>query len=392
MASMCGTWTQTVALAWLVLDLTDSGTSVGLLTACQFLPVLFLGAYGGVVADRFDNRRAVLVVQTLLGLQALALATIVLLDVDQLWMLYVLAAVQGLGMAMDTPTRQSLIGQMVPNEDLPNALALNAGLMQLARIIGPAAAAALIGVVGIGVCFAVNAASYVVMIATILVLDTSTFVRRPRVGVGPAKVSDGLRYAATSRGLRDLLCLTLITSSVGVCATVVMPLLAKDTFGGGAALYGVLASSMGVGALVGATAVASRQALSKRQIVTTVGVVGVAFVATAISPYALVALVPIMVAGFANLSTGVTLNAALQMGARPDMRGRIIALYFLIAYGSNIVAGPLFGSIAEVFGPRWSFALAGLLALAAAAGLLTRWRSTLDDAPTHPDVSMAPAG
>jgi MFS family permease len=393
LASTCGTWTQTVALAWLVLELTDSGASVGLLTACQFLPVLLLGAWGGVVADRFDNRRAVLAVQSLLGVQAAALAVVVFAHVDHLGVLYALAAVQGVGTALDTPTRQSLVGQLVPNEDLPNALALNAGLLQLARIAGPALAAGLIHVAGTGVCFAVNAASYAIVVGAVVALDPSRFVPRPGGAGGPPRVRDGLRYAWSAAELRDLLALTLLSSAVGVCSTVVLPLLAKDTYGGGSGLYGVLAAVMGVGALGGAIGVAARKALSKGQIVTTIAVTGLGMGALGLCAWPWLALVPLLVAGYASLSVGVVLNAALQVGARPDMRGRIIALYFLLAYGCNVVAAPLFGALSDALSPRWAFAAAGALALAGAAVLLVRWRSELAAPPVDPGLALvlAPA-
>ncbi len=386
LASVCGTWTQTVALAWVVLELTDSGASVGTLTACQFVPVLLLGAWGGVIADRFDNRRAVMGVQVFLGLQAAVLAAVVLAGVEQLWVLYALAAVQGIGTAADTPTRQSLVGQLVPADDLPNALALNAGLVQLARIVGPVAAAALIALIGAGMCFAVNAASYVVVVLAVRALDRSELRARPRSSSEPIRVRDGLQYASARPVLRQLLLLTLLSSSASVTATVVLPVLARDTFDGNATVFGVLAACFGVGALVGAGFVASRRVLSRAQLVTTFAITGTAFLALAACPNRFVAAVPLVVAGFGSFTTGVTLNASIQLSARTEMRGRVIALFFLIAFGANVIAGPIYGVLTDAVGPRSAFVTAGALGLVTAAMLFVRWRDELMDPAAQPDV------
>ncbi len=389
MSSTCGTWAQTVALAWLVLKITGSGTQVGLITAAQFLPVLLLGAWGGVVADRFDNRRAVLGIQILLGSQAAVLAAVTLGGVAHLWVLYVLAAIQGVGTALDTPTRQSLVGQMVGDAQLPNALSLNAGLVQLARIVGPAVAGILIGTVGIGACFAVNAGSYVVIVICVALIDPTKLIVRERLARAKGQVREGFRYVLGRAELRNVLLLSVV---IGVFATnfnVVLPLVARDILHGGAGTFGALGAVQGVGALIAAVAVAARGRPSKGFLVVGTLALGATLLGAAVAPGSVIEFATIGLAGAAALVVGVSVNMTMQLGARPSLRGRVIAMYFLVAFGSNVVGGPLTGWVAQTFGARWSLAAGAIPAVAVAAVLALHWRQRLEEPGAVPDVVPA---
>lgn len=380
LASICGTWAQTVAFAWLVLKLTGSGTSVGLVTAVQFTPVLLAGGWPGVVADRFDNRKAVIAVQTLLGLQAAVLAAVVLTDVVQLWMVYVLAAVQGLGSAFDIPPRQSLVGQLVSPDELSNAVSLNAGLAQVARVIGPAIAGVLITWVGIGACFALNAVSYTVVILMVTRIDTSTMLHRPRVPAGKGQVRAALRYVAGAPELRNPLVMALVMGVFASNFNVTLPLLVKEGFDRDAGVYSTLASVQGVGAMVAAFVLASRKRPTKRFLLYSSAGLGLSLALTAGSPGVLSVLLPIAVMGGTSAACGIGMNAALQLGAPPAMRGRIIAMYFYVMLGTNVLGGPLMGWIAEQWSPRSTFAAGAVAMAAVTAWLWTIWRHRLSDA------------
>ncbi len=391
LSSMCGSWAQTVAMAWLVLQLTGSGTTVGLLTSVQFVPVVLLSAWAGAVADRFDQRRSVLAVQTVLGLQASVLAIVVLTDTVELWMLYVLAIVQGIGLAFDTPTRQSLVGRVVGNDDLRNALSLNAGLVQVARVVGPGVAGILIDTVGIGICFVINAISYGAIIAAVVAMKVPG-ARRARAGVrhGSAAsggVSEGVRLIWTTPELRDTLGLALIVGLVAVNFTVALPLLVRDEFGDDARTFGLLAAVYGMGALAGAVVSAARPHPTKGLLLRSMVFLGIGLALCAERTHLGIVVPGVAVAGFVGLLLGVTLNASLQLGSPTAMRGRVIGLYFLVAFGSNVVGGPLVGWIAETWTAGASFGVSAVSVLAGALGLALHWRGRLAEPPTTPSIS-----
>ena len=397
MGSMCGTWTQTVAMAWLVLKITGSGTQVGLVTAVAFVPTMLLGAWGGVVADRFDNRHAVMAVQTLLGVQAAVLAALTLAGVVQLWMLYVLAVIQGVGVALDFPTRQAFLSQLAPPAFLANAVALNAGVAQVARIVGPAVAGLLIITVGTGVCFAVNAASYVILLGLLALMDVSALRPRPRLTTMKGQVRAGIHYAWHRPELRTLLAVVVVFAVFGGNFNVLLPLLAKDAFNGSAGLYGVMGAVLGVGAVLATLIVASRPRPTKRSVVLAFGALGLSLFLSALAGQLWLEMAALALAGLTSVAVGVSINASLQLGANPAMRGRVVALFFLIANGSNVVGGPMSGWLAETFGVRWSMGVNAVVTSAAAVALLAVWRRRLgepsaitDTAPVDGPVGPGP--
>jgi MFS family permease len=368
--SLSGTWMQSVAQAWLVLKLTGSGTSLGLVTALQFLPVLFLGPVGGLVADRFDKRRVLYISNTAAGLLALALGLLVAGDLVRLWMVYVLAALLGFVNAFDNPTRQTFVLEMVGSDRLTNAITLNSVTINLARVIGPSIAGVLIVAVGLSTCFLLNAGSYLAVLVALALMRERELHRAPRVPSTTGYVrqlGEGLRYV---RRTPALLVPLLMMSVVGMLAyefQVSLPLLARFTFHGGAGAYPAMSSFMGAGAVVGGLITASRRRTSPTALATTAIGFGITILLVAVAPSLLVAdllLVAMGAVSIAFLSLG---NTTLQLIAPPEMRGRVMALWSVAFLGSTPIGGPIVGWIGEHVGPRYGLGLGGVATLLAGA-------------------------
>ena len=366
LASLFGTWMQTVALAWLVLELTDSGTQVGLVTASQFVPVLVLAGPAGVLIDRFDRRRSVIGAETALLVQATLLAALVVTDTVELWMLYVLAFAQGMGNAVEQPGRQSLLSELVDDRDLPNAVSLNAALFTMARVAGPAAAAALISVSGVGLCFTINALSFVAIIVALVAIRPAEMHHRPRIARARGQLREGIAYVARTPSVRPLFVSSAILGLLSQNVNVVLPLLAKDTFGGGAGIFGTMAAITSAGSCFAAFWLAGATAPSDRRIMLLAVLLGTTLLLTAVSPTLAIALVVLPVMGFAHLGAIVTTNAANQLRSPAVMRGRAIALYFAVSSGSAALGSFLLGGLSDAFGPRFALGIGGALSLAVA--------------------------
>lgn len=370
-------------MAWLILRMTGSGTSVGTLTATQFVPVVLLSAWAGAMADRLDERRAMIAVQTLLGVQAAVLATLVLTDAIEVWMLYALALVQGVGVAFDTPTRQSLVGRIVANDDLHNALSLNAGLIQVTRVLGPASAGLLIESVGIGVCFAINAVSYAVVAIAVYAIDAPPRVRAAHEGADRGRVRDGVRVIWANPGLRDLLGLAFLVGLSGVNFTVGLPVLVRQELGDDARIFGFLAATLGLGALVAAVFSAARTTPTKGLLFASFWMLAAGLAACAAGSRLGFVIPGIFLAGWMQLTLAVTLNASLQLGAPRAYRGRVIGLYFLVSFGSNVLGGPVIGWVAELQGATTAFGASAALSAVVAMGLGVRWWRRLSEPVAH---------
>jgi len=369
LASIGGTWMQNVAMSWLVLELTRSGKAVGLVSAALFIPSLALGAWAGTVADRFDARRAVLWLQILLGLQAAVLAVVVFAKAETLWLLVLLALWNGVGGAFDRPVRQTLINELVGDAELPNAIATNSALVQLGLIAGPAVGAVLIDQAGIGWCFAVNAASYVVLYVAIAVIRPADMVPRPRPAEGDQSVAAGLRHLRTRPDLRLLLVTLGLASLLAFRVDVLVPILAKD-LGGSAGLLAALTVVRGVGALGASLFLASRfGAPSFTLLRNALVVLGAALVLMSI-PNRAVALVASLPVGAAFMAAVVCLLSLTQLLAEVDYRGRIVAVWFVVL-SAGVVAGSLLaGALADWIGSRATI-VCGAVSLAAIAWMVT---------------------
>ncbi|HJP64780.1 MAG TPA: MFS transporter [Actinomycetota bacterium] len=371
--SMSGTWLQSVALSWLVLKITGNGLALGVVAAVQFAPFLLAGPWGGVVADRVDKRRMLVFTQSASGALALALAVLVIGGWIQLWLVYALAFSLGLVNLVDMPTRQSFVIEMVGPTDLTNAVSLNSVVVNASRVIGPAVAGVLIATAGIGICFLLNAVSYLAVIAGLLAMRRGELQSAPPAQRGKRQLREGLAYAWSTPTLRTALLLMAVIGTLAYNFSIVLPLLARETFRGGPGAFGALFSLVGVGAVLGGLVFATIGRPTPTVLAGSAVAFGLAMWAGALAPdlrLGLAAMVPI---GAASTSFIASCNTMLQLTSRPQMRGRMMALFAVLFLGSTPIGGPLLGWIAERFGPRAAFGVgasaavvAGLVALAAA--------------------------
>ena len=370
--SVSGTWMQSVAQAWLVLHLTGSGVDLGIVVGLQFLPMLLLGPFGGLVADRANKRHLLFLTQTAGGLLALVLGVLVVTHTVVLWQVYVLAGLLGVVNLFDNPARQTFMIEMVGRDDLPNAVSLNAVVMNASRVVGPAIGGVIITVFGLGICFFVNAASYVAVIVGLAMMRTADLHPTEPVERARGQVRDGFRYVWRTPALRNVL---LAVALIGIFAynfTVTLALLAKGTFHGGAGTYAMLTSCMGVGAIIGGLVAAHRARPTPRLLQVLALVFGALLAAVALAPTLLAADLLIVLMGAASIGFIATANATLQLTSDPAMRGRVMALYAMAFLGTTPIGAPLVGAIAQWTNPRVAL-LAGAVATVAAAGLLM-WR------------------
>jgi MFS family permease len=384
LVSTSGTWMQTVALGWLVYRVTNSGFAVGVVTALQFLPMLMIGTYGGVIADRLDKRRTLIATQAGMAVGSAALAAITLAGTDPLWAIYVLTFVIGVFSAVDMPVRQAFVSEMVGEADLANAVALNSAMFNTSRVIGPAIGAILIRLFDVGPVFAVNAVSFGAVIAGLVMMRPDELFSSPPVERAKGQVREGLRYVWRTPELRSVILVLAVVGTLAFNFTVILPVLAKVTFGGGAGTYGLLTSLMGVGSLVGALAVASKLAPTAKLLVGSCLAFGVVMLASAVAPNLVTEDLVMVVLGAATITFLATCNSTLQLTSVPEMRGRVMALYGLVFLGSTPIGGPIVGWISQQFGPRYGLAMGGVATVVAAAAMgwvLLRRRLLTRDGP-----------
>jgi MFS family permease len=376
LVSLTGTWMQQVGQDWLVLRLTDRALPLGITLALQFAPMLVLGAWAGVVADRLDKRRLLLATQAAMASLALVLGVLTATGAIRLWMVYVLALLLGCATAFDMPTRQAFVSEMVGPDRVTNAIGLNSAVFNSARVVGPAVAGVLIAAVGIAPAFLINAASYLAVIAGLLAMDPTRLHRLPPVDRAEGQVRAGLRYVWANPVLRSTIALVAVVGALGLNYRVALPLLARFTFGGDASAYGALASIMAAGAVVGSLAAARRGRPSRTLLLGSVAVFGALSFAAAAAPTLIAEAVVLAPLGVASMTFLATANSTLQLASSPEMRGRVMALYGLVFLGSTPLGGLLGGWMAGQFGPRSILLLSGVSSLAAAglAAFLTRQR------------------
>jgi MFS family permease len=389
--SLSGTWMQGVAQAWLVLQLTGSGTALGLVIALQFLPLLLLGPLGGLVADRFDKRRVLYVTQVAAGLLAMTLGILVSADLIRLWMVYVLAAGLGCVHAVDNPTRQSFVLEMVGPAELANAVSLNSVMVNMARVVGPAIAGILIATVGLGVCFLVNAASYLAVVMALAAMRAHQLQRSIPQPRGRGQLREGLRYVRATPALLAPLLMMAIIGTLAYEFQVILPLMARFTFHGDAGTYGLMTSFMGGGAVVGGLYAASRRPRAATQLSLLAMVFGGVLLAASAAPTLALELAALVVVGAVSISFIALGNTSLQLASRPEMRGRVMALWSVAFLGSTPVGGPIVGWVGQHAGPRYGLALGGMAALVAGAlahPVLARIGS---DAPGAPSSELQTA-
>jgi MFS family permease len=365
--SLVGTWMQMIAQSWLVLTLTHSSIALGAIVAAQTLPVLVLGPYGGVVADRVDKRRLMVALQTLMGVQALVLGVLTITGAIRFWEIGVLAGLLGLNNAFENPSRQSFILELVGPEHLRNAVSLNSVLVNVARAVGPAVAGVLIATVGIGVCFLVNAASFVAVVASLLTMDRTQLNPSTPTPRQRGQLREGLSYVRKSPELAVPLVMMGLAGMLAYEFPVTLPVIDHDSLHGGAAAYGLMTTAMGIGAVVGGLFTAARGRTGIRPLSIAAVAFGAMIVLASLAPDMPLELVALAGAGAGSVSFMAIGNSTLQLGAAPQMRGRVMSLWFVAFQGSTPIGGPLVGWVIAAAGARVGLGLGGVTLLAVAA-------------------------
>lgn len=363
--SLTGNWMQNVAEMWLILSLTGSGVALGLTAALQFVPILLLGAWGGLLADRFPKRRLLIATQSAMAVPALALWLLTITGSVQVWMVYVLVLVRGTVNALDNPARQSFVVEMVGPEQLVNAVSLNSVIVHCARIAGPALAGILIATAGVGACFGLNALSFVAAIAALATMNRAALHPARSAERGAGQIRAALRYVRATPELLIPLAMMAVIGTLAFNFQVLLPLLARFAFHGTAATYAAMTTAMGLGSVLAALAFGGRGRVSSALLNGAAVAFGAAMLAAAVAPSLAVELAVLVVLGGASVTFAAGVNSALQLAVEPAMRGRVMALYSVVFLGSTPIGGPLAGWLAGAAGPRAGLVMGGAAALLA---------------------------
>jgi MFS family permease len=364
--SVSGNWMQTVAEMWLIVQLTGSGAAVGLTAGLQFVPILLFGAWGGLIADRLPKRRVLMVTQALMALPALTLFALYTAGTVTPLIVWALVFVRGAVNAVDNPTRQSFVIELVGAERVVNAVSLNSVIVQSARIIGPATAGVVIALAGVGTCFAINALSFAAMLTALARMDPAQLSTPAPVRRAHGELRAALRHVHSSPTLWIPLAMMALVGTLSFNFQVLMPLLASETWHGTATTYALLTAAMAVGSVGGALASGARGRVSPKILVgaaTGFGALELVAAAAPSLPLQVLALVPL---GAMTVTFSAGVNSTMQLAVAPAMRGRVMALYSVVFLGSTPIGAPLVGWLAGVAGPRVGMALGACAALAAA--------------------------
>jgi len=369
--SLAGTWMQMTAQSWLVYTLSHSATVLGVIVAVQTLPVLLLGPYGGVVADRVDKRKLTIALQSAMGVQALILGLLTVTGAVQVWEIGVLAAMLGINNAFENPARQSFMMELVGPEHLRNAVSLNSVLVNVARSIGPAIGGVLIDTVGTGECFLINAASFIAVIYSLTSMDTTAISPTAPARRARGQLREGLRYVRSTPGLLVPLAMMALAGCLTYEFQVSLPVMAKSGLHGGAAAFGFMTASMGIGAVFGGLFVAARGRTGLRPLVLAASVFTIGMTFATVAPNLALELVALALVGVANISFMATGNSTLQLTADPEMRGRVMSLWFVAFQGSTPIGGPIVGAAMGLFGARAGLGLGAVtIGIVALGGLI----------------------
>jgi MFS family permease len=367
--SNIGTWMQRVAQDWLVLELSGgSALAVGITTGLQFLPMLVMTPYGGLIADRFDKRRILKITQSWLALCAMVLGLLAITGLATTEHVYLLALLFGMGTAFDNPARQTFVSEIAGPENLPNAIGLNAASFHAARIVGPAVAGLVIAGIGSGWAILINAVTYAAFIAALMIIDARRLTIVPPAARAKRQIREGLAYVREHDKILLVMCVAFFVGTFGLNFQMTSALMAQQEFGMGAEAYGILSSIMAVGSLAGALIAARRRiAPSARFVVIMALVFSAIEVVAGLMPtyWSYAAVLPLL--GLAALLTLTAANASIQLGVDPQLRGRVMALYMMLLLGGTPIGAPILGWLGELFGPRWTLIGGGG---AAAAGVL----------------------
>jgi MFS family permease len=391
--SNVGTWMQRVAQDWLVLELSHSSAlAVGITTGLQFLPMLLLSPYGGLIADRFDKRRVLKITQGWLALCAAALGLLAVTGVAQTWHVYLIAFAFGLGTAFDNPARQSFVSEVAGPEHLPNAIGLNSANFNAARIVGPAVAGLVIAAVGSGWAILSNAVTYAAFIAALVLMDSTKLAIVPPAARAKRQIREGMAYVLAHREILLVLCIAFFVGTFGMNFQMTSALMAQQQFHRGPQAYGILGTIMAVGSLSGALVAARRRTRpTERYVVGMALAFAVVEVVAGLMPsYAsYAAVLPLL--GLVALLTLTAANASVQLGVDPKLRGRVMALYMMVLMGGTPIGAPVLGWVGQAFGARWTLiggggltAIGVLLSVAVLSRLRSRRTGALEQAAERP--------
>jgi MFS family permease len=368
LVSVLGTWMETVAQSFLILQLTHSGAQLGLVTGARFAPMLLFGPAGGLFADRHDKRRVLLVTQALAGSVSAVFAICLATGSMRIWLVYVLAVCLGCVNVFDNPARQSFISEMVPPADLPNAVVLNSVAVNMARVFGAAAGGTVAAVLGLTLCFALNAVSFGAVMLSLTLMSIAALYPARRTLKQKGQVREGLRYVKDRPPILVPLVMIAVLGTLAWEFPVTLPLMANSVFHGwvfhnGAAAYGVMASVMGAGAVVGGLVAATRARPGPRSMCLAAIGWGTAILVAAVAPNMPVELASMVFVGYGSITFNSLAKTTLQLAAAPEMRGRVMSLWAIAWLGSTPIGGPIVGFIGEDAGPRWSLLVGGVAAL-----------------------------
>lgn len=363
--SSTGGWMQNIGLAWLVLKLTNSGTVLGITIALQFVPILIFGPWAGVITDRFKKYSLLFFTQSIMGFLALVLGILVVTNSIQIWMIYVLTFLLGLIKAVDNPTRQTFIHEMVGKNNLMNAVSLNSIQNNLSRAIGPAIAAIVIAIFGLAPLFLFNALSYGVVIITLLMIDISKLNIHPTINKIKGQLTEGFKYIKSSPIIFYTLLMMAIIGTLTYEFSVSLPLLAKFTFNGTATTFALLTAALGIGSVFGGINTASRKKINFGIVTRNAFLFALSVLVFAIAPTITTALILLIFVGFFSINFLSFANVILQTESIPSMRGRVMSLWTVALLGSTAIGGPIVGWVGQNIGPRYSLILGGLAALVA---------------------------
>lgn len=367
MISQVGNWITLVASSLLVLKLTDSGVAVGVLAACQFLPVLLFGVWTGLVADRSDKRKLLLVVQTFAMLQSFALSALAFMNHAPIGAFYAVALAGGFATAFDNPTRRAFVVEMVPRTSVQNAVSLNSALMTASRIVGPALAGLLITTVGYGWCFLVDGVSYLAVLGGLWLMRPAELHPSTPTPRSKGQIREGLRYAHSVQELWVPLVMMTIIGTLAFNFTVVMPLFVKRSLHGSDTTFTLVYSVVSIGSLAAALYTARRTRATVRHVTNGALGFGVALLAFAAAPNIAFAFPLGLGVGFSSILFMTASTAIVQLRADPAMRGRVLALQAIVFLGTTPIGGPILGWVCEHFGARSGFVVGGMAGLVAAA-------------------------
>lgn len=364
--SNIGTWMQRIAQDWLVLELTNSPFAVGITMALQFLPLLLFGLYGGLIADRYDKHRLLLITQTASALLAAAIAILTLGGWIAVWHIYAIAFALGIVTVIDNPARQVFVNDMVPARLVRNAVSLNSGSFQIARLVGPAVAGLLIAAVGSGWAFAINAVSFLATIVALALMHTTEFQRQPHAARSRGQLREGLRYVAARPHILWVVVVAFFIGTFGFNFAILLSAYAKITFNSTSELYGYMNTALAVGSLAGALLAARRATVRLSLLFIVASLFGGSMMVLGATPWLIPFFGVLVVTGMLAISFNTMANASVQLATDAVVRGRVMSLYMLVLAGGTPLGGPLIGAITAEWGAPMATMLSGAICLIAA--------------------------